>query len=177
MTWSRWRLLLCLLLAFTHAAPSWADVDVSEYQTRQSVRSNKERKTLQADFERQRREETERERAIRELESRRLAEEQARREARPYPVKLTEARCTLCHTAGNFENTGHAWPGWVAVVLRMKYFNQAPLAWNDMWIISHHLSRTRPADAASAAIEWGSLVLVPIFIAGTIAWRRRRKST
>lgn len=175
MILTRWLPLPCLLIAYGLATPTWADVDVSEYQTRQSVRSDKEREALQADFERQRREEEAHAHAARREEARRQAEEQARREARPYPVKLTEARCTLCHSPLNFETSRHAWPGWAAVVLRMKYFNQALLAWEDMWIISRHLSRTHPADATSAAIEWGSLALAPTLVAIAVAWRRHRK--
>ncbi len=177
MILSRWLLFQWFLLGLPAAAPAWADVDVSEYQPRQSVRSAQERESLQADFERQRHEAEARAEAARREEARRRAEEHARREARPYPVRLTEARCTSCHSALNYETNRHAWPGWAAVVLRMKFFNHAPLAWQDMWIISRHLSQTRPADPATAAIEWCCLALAPVFFAGAVAWRHRRKST
>lgn len=173
----RWLIIQCHLLGLPAAAPSWADVDVSEYQTRQAVRSEREREALQAAFERQRREEAAREQWVQEQESRRRAEEQARREARPYPVKLTEARCTLCHMAQNYENSAHAWPGWAVVVLRMHFFNLAPLDWTEMWAISRHLAQTYPADTASALLEWGVLATMPVLVIGPVAWCRRRKST
>lgn len=171
----RWLIIHCLLLGLPPTAPSWADVDVSEYQTRQSVRSEREREALQAAFERQRRAEAAREQRVQEQESRRLAEEQARREARPYPVKLTEARCTLCHAAQNYEYSAHAWPGWAVVVLRMRLFNLAPLDWTEMWVISRHLSQTYPADTALALLEWGAFATLPTLVAGSLLWYRRRK--
>ncbi len=152
-------------------------MDVSEYQATGAVRSRQETERLQKEFEQQRALEEERARQAEAEAARQLAEEAARRAARPWPVRLTEARCTLCHSATNYETSSHTLPGWIAVILRMRYFNMAPLEWEETWIIGRHLSKARPPDASTALFEWGAtgtLIAAP-FLLYYWATRRHRR--
>jgi hypothetical protein len=154
-----------------------ADVDVSEYRASGAVRSQRESARLKQEFEQRRAEEAAKARQAEAESARRLAEEAARRAARPWPVRLTEARCTLCHAAANYEATSHALPGWIAVILRMRYFNLAPLDWEEAWTISRHLSETRPADALIALFEWsaaGAMIAGPFLLYFWTTRRQRR---
>jgi hypothetical protein len=152
-------------------------VDVSEYSATGAVRSERERARLQREFEQRQAEEEERSRQAAAEAARRLAEEEARRAARPWPVRLTEARCTLCHAAANYEGAAHALPGWIAVLLRMRYFNLAPLDWEETWVIGRHLSETRPADGLTELLEWSAaaaLLAGPVLLLFLNTRRRRR---
>lgn len=149
-------------------------MDVSEYRASGAVRSQGESARLRQEFERRRAEEEAKGRQAEAESARRIAEEQARRAARPWPVRLTEARCTLCHAATNYEETRHALPGWMAVLLRMRYFNLAPLDWEETWIIGRHLSETRPADAATALMEWSATGIVLASPVLLYLWTTRR---
>lgn len=174
------RAWLVALLFLAAAARLQADVDVSEYRASGAVRSARESARLKQEFERRRTEEETKARQAEAESARRSAEEEARRAARPWPVRLTEARCTLCHAAANYEDIRHALPGWLAVLLRMRYFNLAPLDWEETWIIGRHLSETRPADAATALMEWtvaGTVFASPIllYLWSTRRTRRSRK--
>lgn len=149
-----WRALVAIfLLACTHAR---ADVDVSEYQTRQAVRSETEARRLRAILDREEEAAAQRARLAQDTEAQRLAAEGARLAARPWPQRLTEERCTLCHSASNYATGGHTLPGWWAVILRMRYINQAPVTWGDHWTIALHLAENHPADAETVAYEWGT---------------------
>jgi hypothetical protein len=92
-----------------------------------AVRSERERQRLQAEFARQREQEEQRARIEADKRERLAAADAARLAARPYPLRLTESRCTVCHAATHFQQQAHTWPGWLAVVLRMKCFNHASL--------------------------------------------------
>lgn len=171
-------LLLGLGVLFAVAVPAWADVDVSEYQTRAVPGSEKEQARLKARIEEEARLEAERARREAEEETRRIAAERARLEARPYPVRLTERRCTLCHTPDNYSRSGHTWLGWQMVVLRMQYLNHCPLEPGERGVIVAHLSATQPAPLGEALMEWGAClmaVLIPVAL-GAAAWAWRRRS-
>ncbi len=173
MTGRSWikSVVLCVLLS--SAYPAQADIDVAEYQTSRSVQSEDERRALQQNFETERRREAEREAALRAAAERELADAQARQAARPWPERLTQARCTHCHADQNYLRIRHALPGWWLVILRMRYFNRAELTWPEMWIISQHLTTTHPADSWIVLLEW----LVPLLPFSTlivlVKWRRR----
>lgn len=155
-----------------------ADIDVTEYLTTRSVKTERERKQLQEHFEAERQQELLRHKEEQIRERLRLVDEQARLAARPWPVRLTEAKCSKCHTDQNYQRAAHALPGWWSVVLRMRYFNQAELSWSDMTTIVQHLSETYPANSNTALMEWGMLML-SLFLAaigGTWAIRRNRTS-
>ncbi len=48
-------------------------------------------------------------------------------DARPYPERLVEARCTRCYGPENYLSESHTWIGWQAVALRMQWLNDANL--------------------------------------------------
>lgn len=172
------RVPAALLLAVAIAGgspPGLADVDVADYQTPGAVRSERERQRLQREFARQRAEEEQRARIEVEEQARLAAAEAARLAARPYPLRLTESRCTVCHAASHFQQQAHTWPGWLAVVLRMKYFNHAPLETAEIPVIVGHLAATYPAGGIDTLIEFG---VAPSFLAAAampLLWFRRRR--
>lgn len=170
----RW--LLALLLACTSAA---ADIDSSAYDAGGIIRSEAQREALQRQFEIERQAEVAREAArLAELE-RRLAEAAAREAARPWPERMTERRCTLCHAATNFSAQRHTWLGWTLVVKRMVLLNKAPTPPEEHAVIVGYLLATYPPGATDYLIEYGvpPLLLAMLGAAGYLAlrwWRRRR---
>lgn len=173
-----WQILACLALTLTSGL-SRGDVDVSEYQTQRSVRSEAESRKLQKDFARERDLEFQREQELQERLMRKQEAERLRLANRPWPVRLTEARCTLCHPASHYTQNSHTLPGWGIVTLRMRYFNQAPMTWQEQWTIIVHLAETSPAGAEVARYEWSIVAVVGLGILGVFAWgfiRIRQKS-
>jgi hypothetical protein len=176
MTLAVWLLGASLLLAACN--PAWSDIDPSEYETKARTGSPMEQARLRAQIEEEARREAERAQREAEEEAKRIAAERARLEARPYPVRLTERRCTLCHIADNYTGNRHTWLGWQAVVLRMQYLNHCPLEPGERGVIVAHLAETYPASTAEAMLEWGALVgglaspLAAVF--AFRVWRRHR---
>lgn len=172
-------LLLGAALLVAAGNPVRADIDVSEYQTRAKPGSEKEQARLKARIEEEARLDAERARQEAEEEARRIAAERARLEARPYPVRLTERRCTLCHNADNYTQNRHTWLGWLVVVLRMQHLNHCPLEPGERDVIVAHLAETHPAPLAQALMELGGsmmTLLIPVAAGvGAWAWRRRRR--
>lgn len=167
-------MLLALALA-GGSPPALADVDVADYQAPGAVRSERERQRLQAEFARQREQEEQRARIEADTRERLAAAEAARLAARPYPLRLTESRCTVCHAATHFQQQAHTWPGWLAVVLRMKYFNHASLESVEIPAIVGHLAATYPAAGIDAAFE---LAVAPSVLGAAmlpLRWQRRRR--
>ncbi|MCX7897808.1 MAG: hypothetical protein N2441_08040 [Rhodocyclaceae bacterium] len=140
-------------------------------------------KQPRSQIERQLREiEVERLIAAQAEEERRLAEEAAQRmrmrelAARPEEERLLEARCLSCHAAKNYEEAGgHAFPGWMGVILRMRLLNGASISATEMWVIARHLAQRHPAPALRSALEWASLLILPV--GGMLAWRRWLRKT
>lgn len=130
-----------------------ADIDPAEYELKSSVRSEKQRKRLQAEFAREQQQEAERQRQEDEREARRQAAEQAAWEALPYPLRLTRTRCTACHAADNYANQGHNRIGWELVILRMQHFNEAQLGAGERGMIAAYLAEAYPATGRAGLIE------------------------
>ena len=122
-------------------------------------------------------------------EARRRAEDQARQEAearrqreaelaaRPYPVRLTEARCLGCHRIDDLLDHPRTRLGWELVALRMQRFNGANLEPGERAVIAAHLARTHPAPMYRRIAE--PLILIAILLAPVLVWwqwRRRRQS-
>lgn len=167
---------LALLLACTNAA---ADIDSSAYNAGGIIRNEAQREALQQQFELERQAEAAREAArIAELE-RRLAEAAAREAARPWPERLTEQRCTLCHPATHFSAQQHTWLGWTLVVKRMVHLNKAPIPPEEHAVIVGYLLAAYPPAAADTLIECGTPPLLLAILAGAgyfaLRWRRRRR--
>jgi hypothetical protein len=147
------RHLLACLLACLAPLCSQADIDDREYEFKRSVRSAAERKRLENEFKAAQQAEAESERQAAEQEARRLAAEKAAYEALPYPVRLTQARCTTCHTEDNYINQRHNRVGWELVILRMQLLNDAELDAGERGLIADHLAQTRPATSHDALLE------------------------
>lgn len=161
----RWFRFLCLLICLT-PRPGMADIDPAEYELKTSVRSEKERQRLQAEFAREQQQEAERQRQEDEREARRLAAEKAAWEALPYALRLTRTRCTACHAADNFANQRHNRIGWELVILRMQHFNEAQLGAGERSLIAAHLAEAYPASGKAALGE----ALQQLFVALLPFW-------
>ncbi len=166
-------MLLALAGAFP-AAVGRADVDLSEYQVSRAVSQESERQKLREEFARQRQEEAQREQARADSETRQREAQAALLAARPWPVRLTESKCTACHADNRHLQVGHTWPGWLLVILRMRLFNDAPITAGDMVTISRHLAEASPASPTTAIAEWAGLGLLVLGIVRGGAYLKRR---
>ena len=154
-----------------------ADIDPDELKAHTSLKDRGAQKKVLRQIENDKAAEARR--AAEDAEAARRAEEERQRAeaARPWPVRLTEQRCTLCHPAINITRNAHALPGWWAVALRMKYINKAAVSWDELQIIVPHLAETHPATGIDRGVEWGlalPLLLSPIGFAATALVIRRR---
>ncbi len=168
--------ILFYLLGWLVAQPGVADIDPAEYELKSSVRSEKERKRLQAEFDADKKMEAELQRQEEESAARRLAAEKAAWEALPYPVRLTRMRCTLtCHVADNYVNQRHNRIGWELVILRMQSLNDAQFAAGERSAIAAHLAETYPATGGAALIEALQQLAVALFPVWLwLAWKITR---
>ena len=148
-----WRLMLLSLLTCLVPRAGLADVDPADYELKTSVRSEKERKRLEAAFAVDRAREAELQRQEAEREAARLAAEKAAWDALPASVRLMRTRCTACHTADNFVNQRHNRIGWELVVLRMQVLNEAPLGSGERGVIAAQLAESYPASGRAAWVE------------------------
>lgn len=168
-----------LLAVALQALPAAAEMDASEYQVEQLIGSSGERARIKGEIAREIDREAELARRV-ELERERQRAEAAAAEARrPYPERLLQARCTLCHPPGNYLNQYHTLLGWHLVIARMRWLNRAPLGSGEQFVLALELARLRPAPADEAAIEYGlgaGAAALPA-LAGWAAWRwvRRRR--
>ncbi len=145
-------MFMCLLICLTPRS-GLADIDPAEYELKTSVRSEEQRKQLQAEFAREQQQEAERQRQEDEREARRQAAAKAAWETLPYPLRLTRTRCTACHAADNYANQRHNRIGWELVILRMQHFNEAQLGAGERGMIAAHLAEAYPATGSAALIE------------------------
>ncbi len=163
------------LLGSLVAQPGLADIDPADYALKSAIRTEKERKRLQAEFDADKKREAELQRQEEEIEARRLASEKAAWEALPYPVRLTRTRCTVCHVAGYYGNVRHNRIGWELVNLRMQYLNDAPLAAGERSMIAAHLTETYPVTGGAALVEallQIAAALLPLWL--WLAWKITR---
>jgi hypothetical protein len=145
-------MLLSLLTCLTPRA-GLADVDPADYELKTAVRSEKERKRLEAAFAVDRAREAELQKQEEEREAARLAAEKAAWEALPASVRLMRTRCTACHAADNFVNQRHNRIGWELVVLRMQVLNEAALGSGERSVIAAQLAESYPASGSAAWVE------------------------
>ncbi|MCX8018121.1 MAG: hypothetical protein N2690_09525 [Rhodocyclaceae bacterium] len=165
-----------LVLFLLFAPPAWADIDPADYQTPRALRSEAERRQLQAKLADERAAEERRQREQALAEQQRRAEAAARLAARPWPERLTETHCTRCHAATHYTATGHTRAVWWLVVLRMRVLNQAPLGWQDMAVITAYLAAVRPASEHDALIETAMVFGLPLLalLAAVVRYRGKR---
>lgn len=164
-------MFFCLLTCLA-PRPGFADIDPADYELKTSVRTEKQRKRLEAGFAADQARETELQRQEGEREASRLAAEKAAWEALPVQARLTRTRCTVCHTADNFENQRHNRVGWELVILRMQTLNDALLATGERGAIAAHLAQTYPATGSAALIEALQQLAVALLPLGFwLAWK------
>jgi hypothetical protein len=177
-SWNATARLAALAALALFAVEPRADVDLSVYESETALRDPGEQARYLQQIERERVDEARRE-AQRLAEEARAAEERRRVESqRPWPERLTEQRCTLCHAATNYTANAHSWIGWWAVMLRMKYMNAAPLGWEEMPPIVAHLSEQHPAGTTDAVLEWAAFaggLLAPVALTAGAIWHWRRR--
>jgi hypothetical protein len=167
-----------VLAAFPRSAA--AEMDASEYEVRKALPAKGERGSVQSEIEAE-------ERMLRRREAERLEREQAQareREAvlaaRPYPVRLIEARCNGCHRGEDYGGKRYGWLGWHSVILRMQLLNGAQLGPRERGVIARHLSEEQPAAASWLIVEWaiaaGTCLAVAVspFVLPCLRRRRRK---
>lgn len=160
-------LLVCLLVCLAPLC-SQADIDDREYEFKKSVRSAAERKRLENEFKAAQQAESESERQSAAQDARRLAAAIAAYEALPYPLRLTQARCTSCHTEDNYINQRHNRLGWELVILRMQLLNDAELGAGERGIIADHLALISSATGHDALLE--SLQQLAALLLPAVLW-------
>lgn len=164
-------MLLSLLTCLTPRA-GLADIDPADYELKTSVRSEKERRRLEAAFAADRAREAELQKQEEEREAARLAEEKAAWEALPASVRLMRTRCTACHAVDNFVNQRHNRIGWELVVLRMQVLNDAVLGPGERGAIAAQLAESYPASGSAAwmeALQQLTVALLPVWL--WLAWK------
>lgn len=159
--------LVCVLACLAPLG-GHADIDESEYEIKKSVRSATERKRLEIEFQAAQQAEAELARQEAAQETRRLATEMAAREALPFPVRLTQARCTTCHSEDNYIQQRHNRIAWELVILRMQVLNGAELDGGERGIIADHLAQIRSATGHDALLE--SLQQLATLLLPAVLW-------
>lgn len=162
-------------LLILYSLPGRTDIEDSAYDTGSQHLSRAARQAGEAKLARERLQEAERERREREDEARHEAERQARLASRPFNLRLTESRCTVCHAATHFQKQEHALPGWLWVVLRMKYINEAQIDINEIPVIVMYLASSHPAADAQAALEYAAASFALVGMLLPALWYRRRQ--
>lgn len=109
-----------------------------------------------------------------ELERARLtAEAEA---ARPLGERLLRQRCTQCHTLETVLQPTHTYLGWQFVVARMRYWNGAQVADDEVLPIVGYLTDQRLARGGRRLLEYGLMAgLVALCLFGVSrTWKSTR---
>lgn len=167
------RIVTLSLLMMLPAMPLRADIDESAYEAVGAVRSEAERRRMQSEFAKQIETERQRRAATEAAQQQARAAALAREAARPYPERLTEQQCTLCHPAENYTSKHHTWLYWRLVIARMVWLNDAPIPADVQAIIANHLAAAHPARGEDIITEYGIPAAVLTLLAG-MAWTGRR---
>lgn len=156
--WGLW-LFFCASIAI-------ADIDESEYKAVGAVRSDKERRRLNSQFNADA--EVERQRIEIEEKAAELARAKklAREAAIPYPERMTNQHCTRCHPAENYNTKHHTWLAWRLIVLRMAWMNDAPIPFGIQDEITDYLVSRHPARGEEIFAEYVLPLLALMLLAG-----------
>lgn len=166
-------LLACLLAA----APASGEMEDREYESAEAAKPAQVIERRKREIEAELQAEARREEEVRAAEEAvRLARE-AELAARPYGVRLLEARCeTVCHGFDRFAHVRHGWLGWQAVILRMQHLNGALLDPGERADLARHLASTQAASLEEAMLEYSVLpAMLAVPVAGWAGWRRWRR--
>lgn len=175
------RLWWALLLASLCVGAARAELDAKDYKIEPVIPAGPAREQLEAEIAR----EIEQEARQAQREAEREAQQRSRAEAeeagRPYPQRLLRARCALCHPADNHLNPRHTTIGWHLVILRMRWFNRAPIGLDEQAVLASELTRVRPAAGTDALTEYAltagalTLALAALLLFGWGLKRRARR--
>lgn len=171
---SRVLVSLCVLV-WLSATPAMADIDPAEYQLQSSVRTDQERKRLEANFALDKIKEAELQKQEEAQAAQRQAANKAAWDALPYPVRLTQTRCTSCHVAETYFGQRHNRVGWELLLLRMQYLNAAPLGPGERSVIAVHLTEAYPAIGVESfveALQQLAVLLLPLWL--WVVWKLTR---
>lgn len=165
-----------LVLTLCIAISSWAEMEGDAY-TPEGVLDARTRDLLRERIQAERAAEAERDalrQAAAQEEQARLAAEAARR---PYPERLFEARCGLCHAPEQLVAIRHTWLGWQAVIARMRWLNGAPLSQAESNVLARHLAQHQGARGVAALLEWLGLLGAALALAliPWLGWRKLRR--
>lgn len=169
------RVLTVLLLV---SASAGADIDVSEYEFKASLRDRKAREAQLRRIADDQAAEARHAAAAAAAAERQARERQQAEAARPWPERLTEQRCTSCHSAANYTRRAHTVLGWWVVALRMREINGAQAGLAELAVIVPFLAEKHPAGGLAAGLEWSLLPLSAVCLwaatwLGRRLWQRR----
>jgi hypothetical protein len=167
---------LALVVALLLAGSARADIDSGAYDAGSAAHSKQARERLRQQIEEEARETAERERLEADLAAQREAAARAWLEARPYPVRLLERRCTECHPAERYAATRHTEPGWHLVLSRMEWLNGAAFSWGERTELVRYLAGSQGLSGSQAALELSAIGAPALLLLATpwLARRRRR---
>jgi hypothetical protein len=167
-----------VLLSALGGGAAQAEPDAADYQVERTVPAGRAREQLEADIARDVEQEARRAQHEAAQQALQRAQADAEEARRPYPQRLLQARCTLCHSADNYLNRRHTLLGWHLVILRMRAFNRAPLALDEHAVLAAELARVRPAAGVDALVEVAlgtGAVALPLAAPWWLGWRLRRR--
>jgi hypothetical protein len=154
--------------------PVRAEMEDREYESEEAAKPVHVLEQRQREIEAELRETARREAAALAIAEAAQQARAAELAARPYAVRLLEARCeTVCHDHERFAHNRHTWLGWQVVILRMQYMNGALLDPGDRSDLAYHLADSQPAAWVDAVLEYAPLPVALIMPwLGWLGWRR-----
>lgn len=167
----------CLVFVLLLPAMSAAEPDAASYQTKAGALTDAERAAMRtrlaAEIAAERAREDEARRSA-QAEAERIAADRA---ARPFGERLVEARCLICHDAGQIERTALGAPGWTVTVLRMEWLNGARLETGErVAIVAYLAARHTNRNVGEWAAVLAASVLAASLALGAWAFVRKRWS-
>lgn len=140
-----------------------AEMDVTEYQSEESVPSAAERERIRAEVEAER--EAARGRELDEQEAA-LRYRLAIEAAQPFPQRLYHRLCQGCHPSDVLAQARHTWPGWYLTIARMRWFNRAAMTSDEALAISRYLVQQQPLQGWPRLREYGLITLLLLGLPG-----------
>lgn len=168
---ARATLVLLSALVWTHVGR--AEMDASDYQVNEFLRSAAEREQVRRVIEAEI--EAEQARSERIAADERDAGERiaAERAARPRAIRLIEERCSRCHGDQNITDVEAGWLGWQWIILRMQWINGATLLPGERDVLATHFANAGRAGSVRVFAEYAgaglmAVVAVSAIVAGAL---------
>lgn len=166
------------LLATLSVGAARAELDAADYKIEPVIPAGRAREQVRAEIARDIEQEARHAQREAELEARQRAQAEAEEARRPYPQRLLQSRCTLCHPADKYLNQRHTVIGWHLVILRMRWLNRAPIAIEDHAMLASELAQVRPAQGTDALAEYtlaGGVLTMLLSASLLLGWGLRRR--